>query len=91
MRVRPENAAAFEDMVDSLRTFAGEDVELNAATLDDVSDSVLIHLLELFSTTSIELLVLNLELFELSLSKIVVSNLKWQLLLLGKGDKKHLR
>ena len=64
---------------------------LNAATLDDVSDSVLIHLLELFSTTSIELLVLNLELFELSLSKIVVSNLKWQLLLLGKGDKKHLR
>lgn len=29
-----QNAAAFEDMVDSLRTFAGEDVELNAATLD---------------------------------------------------------
>lgn len=29
-----QNAEAFEDMVDSLRTFAGEDVELNAATLD---------------------------------------------------------
>ena len=29
-----EQAAAFENMVDSLRTFAGEDVELNAATAD---------------------------------------------------------
>ena len=29
-----EQAAAFENMVDSLRTFAGEDVELNADTLD---------------------------------------------------------
>ena len=29
-----QNAAAFSDLVDSLRTFAGEDVEFNAATLD---------------------------------------------------------
>ncbi len=29
-----EQSAAFENMVDSLRTFAGEDVELNAATAD---------------------------------------------------------
>jgi hypothetical protein len=64
---------------------------LNSATLDDVSDSVLIHLLELLSATSIELFELNLKLLELCLSEIVVSNLKWQLLLLWKGYKKHLR
>jgi len=64
---------------------------LNSATLDDVSDSVLIHLLELLSATSIELFELNLKLLELCLSEIVVSNLKWQLLLLWKGNKKHLR
>jgi hypothetical protein len=63
---------------------------LNSTALNNVSDSVLIHLLELFSAASIELFELNLCSFKLSLSQIAVSNLEWQGILFGKGNKENL-
>lgn len=55
---------------------------LNAATLDNVSDSVLIHFLELLSAPSIEFFVLKLQGLQLGLCEIAMSQLKRKLFLL---------
>lgn len=62
---------------------------LNTAPLNDVSDSVLIHLFEFFRALCIEFLVFDLCLLKVSITQISASHFeRKQVLLLFEGNKK---
>ena len=60
---------------------------LDATALDDVSDSVLIHLLELVRAASVEFLELNLILLKFGIRQVRAPQLERQRLLLLQRDK----